>query len=101
MIFKALIFGYQLNGTETMNFNRNFYKPNTSATIEQAQFVLESKGIAGAIFKSMSRSNGVSFYFDFNGTEVRVSDHRKTSFYNGIQFDLYKVGVFGMNKKLK
>ena len=82
-----------------MIFNQNFYQPNTSATREQAEKVLESKGIKGANFKSMSLSNGASFYFDFNGREIRVSDHRKTGNYTGIQFDLYVVKTMGINRK--
>lgn len=81
------------------SFNPDFYQPNTSATIERAEKVLLRKGVKGASFKNVSRSNGVSFYFDFNGKEIRVSDHRKTGPYNGIQFDLYEVKTIGINRK--
>jgi|VirMetMinimDraft_7_1064189.scaffolds.fasta_scaffold12363_4 hypothetical protein len=82
-----------------MTFNKNFYQPNTNATLEMAESILISKGIKGAEFKNMSRSNGVSFYFDFNGREIRVSDHRKTSYYDGIQIDLYEIKTIGINRK--
>lgn len=81
-----------------MSFNPNFYQPNRTATVEQAVLVLESKGIKNATFKGMSISHGASFYFDFNGREIRVSDHRKTSYYDGIQIDLYPVKLLSINK---
>lgn len=81
------------------NFNSNFYTPNTEATLEDAEKALLRKGVKNATFKSLSRSNGVSFYFDFNGREIRVSDHRRTSYYDGIQIDLYEIKTIGFNKK--
>lgn len=77
-----------------MNFNKSFYRPNTEATVEDAEKRLKEEGYSNFHFKSVSRSNGVSFYFETeNGQEIRVSDHPlagKRAF-DVIDIPLYKI----------
>lgn len=60
-------------------FNEDFFKPNNTATLQQAEEKLKSLGFKNFQFKSVSRTNGVSFYFvSESGQEIRVSDHPLT-----------------------
>lgn len=75
-------------------FNDTFYRPNTIATLEQAEQRMKEEGYSTFHFKGVSRSNGVSFYFEIEGgQEVRVSDHPLTGrrAFDVIQVPLYKI----------
>jgi len=77
-------------------FNKNFYQPNRSYTREFAEQRLNSLGYKNFSFKSVSYTNGASFYFEGeNGEELRVSDHRLTGdrAFNVIQIDLKEIKV--------
>ena len=82
-------------------FNKNFYTPNTEATIEQAMDRLNELGYSNYTYKSMSRANGASFYFNLeDGKEIRVSDHRLTGnrAFDIIQVDLYEIKTVTTSK---
>lgn len=82
-------------------FNSNLYQPNTTATRAQAEKRLIELGYSNFTFRSLSRSNGASFYFEGeNGEEIRVSDHPLTgrrAFYT-IQVDLYEIKTMTVKK---
>lgn len=80
------------------NFNHKAFKPNVEATLEMAERRLIDNGYKNFTFKSVSRTNGVSFYFlSENGEEIRVSDH----FLTGRRaFTTIQVSLFEL-KKLK
>ncbi len=60
-------------------FNKNFYQPNKTATLEQAENRLVQLGYTNFTFQSKSISNGCSFYFlSDNNETIRVSDHKLT-----------------------
>lgn len=75
-------------------FNSNFYKANRSYTREIAEQRLISLGYKDFTFKSVSYTNGASFYFESeDGTEIRVSDHPLTGrrAFDVVQVDIVPV----------
>jgi len=64
---------------EMSKFNSNIYQPNKNYSVNDAEKRLLSLGYFGFEFKSVSYTNGCSFYFTSNeGKEIRVSDHPLT-----------------------
>lgn len=60
-------------------FNSNFYQSNRNYTKEMAEARLVDLGYKNFTFKSVSYTNGASFYFESkDGEEIRVSDHPLT-----------------------
>lgn len=85
-------------------FNSNFYQPNRNYTKEMAEARLVDLGYKNFTFKSVSYTNGASFYFESeDGKELRVSDHRltgKRAFYT-IQIDIEPVKKFESPLKIR
>ena len=82
-------------------FNSNFYKSNTKYTREDAEARLYSLGYKNFYFKSVSYSNGCSFYFiSEDGKEIRVSDHPLTGkrAFETIQVSITNVKTFSCKK---
>lgn len=82
-------------------FNSNFYQPDTTATRTQAEKRLIELGYSNFTFKSQSKTNGASFYFEGeNGEEIRVSDHPLTGrrAFNTVQVDLYEIKTMTVKK---
>lgn len=72
-------------------FNPNFYRSNRNYTKEMAEARLVELGYKNFTFKSVSYTNGASFYFESeDGKELRVSDHPLTG---KRAFDTVKIDI--------
>lgn len=83
-------------------FNSNFYQSNRSYSREMAEERLITLGYKNFTFKSVSYTNGASFYFESeDGKELRVSDHPLTGnrAFQMIDIAIREVKLFGVNKK--
>lgn len=75
-------------------FNSNFYQSNRNYTKEMAEARLVELGYKNFTFKSVSYTNGASFYFESeDGKDLRVSDHPLTGnrSFETIQIDIVPV----------
>ena len=85
-------------------FNSNFYQPNRNYTKEMAEARLLDLGYKNFIFKSVSYTNGASFYFESeDGKELRVSDHPLTGkrAFDTIQIDIVPVKTLDSPFKIR
>lgn len=85
-------------------FNSNFYQSNRNYTKEMAEARLVDLGYKNFTFKSVSYTNGASFYFESeDGKELRVSDHPLTGkrAFDTVQIDIIPVKVLESPLKLR
>lgn len=85
-------------------FNSNFYQSNRNYTKEMAEARLVDLGYKNFTFKSVSYTNGASFYFESeDGKELRVSDHHLTGkrAFDTVQIDIIPVKVLESPLKLR
>lgn len=87
-----------------MAFNNDFYTPNRKYTRDMAEARLLELGYKNFHFKSVSYSNGASFYFESeDGKEIRVSDHPLTGkrAFDFVQIAIVEPKVLSVKKSEK